>query len=164
MHRSIGTLVNWLTIVLLRGLAILFGGTSVIALVSALNSPGHEIVVAWAVGFLMTAVALWYASLSPARQARALEQAKANESLSQCQCCDFFVIAEPKVGAPCRVCGWRQTAAGLLEPDQASDANNGLTLCQARANILKYQVSSPEQRATVIPISQREKFRYVQRS
>ncbi len=157
-------LVTSLTVILLRGLAILFGGASVVALYAMLENPNNRGgILVPAITCSLVSILLWYWSSSPARQVRALAHATAGEKLLQCQCCDFYSIANAAPGIVCSVCGWRQTDVGLTMPDQHSKSNEGLSLREARANILKIGVSSPKHVSTVLPVVDRAKYRYGQR-
>ena len=158
-------MVNTIMKFLLRALAILFGGSSIVVVVALMIRPDDALIMlAPAVFFLLLAGALWYWSSAPDRQRRAMAQAKTLENLLQCECCDFFTITESKMNARCTICGWQQTDSAPIEPNLPSDANNGLTLRVARANLLKCGASSPTMLKNVLPVSKRVQYRYAQRS
>jgi hypothetical protein len=158
-------MVNTIMKVLLRAVALILGGVSVFALFALLARPSDRaIILVPAAFFLLLAVALWYWSSLPARQSRALALTQAFDKQHQCECCDFFTIDEPRVGAACVICTWRQTEDGLEQLDRSSNANDKITLRSGRANTLKCGAAIPTNVKTMLPFKHRERYRYVQRT
>ena len=158
-------MINTIMKVLLRVMALLMGGVSLFVLFALIGRPNDRaIILVPAAFFLLLAVALWYWSSLPARQSRAIVLAQEFAKPYQCECCDFFTIDEPRVGAVCVICAWRQTEDGLSQPDRSSNANDKTTLRGARANVLKCGAAIPSKTNTILPIKHRARYRYIQRT
>jgi Cysteine-rich CPCC len=84
--------------------------------------------------------------------------------LAQCDCCDYFTISEGDDYEICPVCFWEQDAFGVLEPDEPSGANNDLSLSEGRKNFRLYGACAAKFKTNVIVVSERDKYRYAERT
>lgn len=86
------------------------------------------------------------------------------DELEQCDCCDYFTVPKGSEYEICPICFWEQDALGTSAPDQASGANHGLTLRDARRNFIALGACSGRFTLNVIPINQRRDYRHAPRA
>lgn len=85
-----------------------------------------------------------------------------SEFLVQCDCCDYFTIPDDDYEI-CPVCFWKQDSFGILEPDEASCPNHGISLHEGRNNFLLFGACLEKFKANVVTVSEREEYQYVAR-
>ena len=84
-------------------------------------------------------------------------------SLTQCDCCDYFTIPDGNDYEICPICFWEQDAFGISEPDQPSGPNHGLSLREGRKNFISLGACAAQFKTNVVTMSGREKYRYAAR-
>ncbi len=71
---------------------------------------------------------------------RSIEELDAQTSpLQACRCCGYLTLSARGVGERCGVCAWVDPGEG----ERSADANEGVTLAQARENVAELGVCSP---------------------
>ncbi|GAA5214241.1 CPCC family cysteine-rich protein [Corallincola platygyrae] len=81
--------------------------------------------------------------------------------LYQCPCCDHFTLEQRGRYEICPVCFWEDEP--LLDDDEGSAANHGVSLTDARINFLTLGASYPEMKKHVIPENKRLQYDHKQR-
>lgn len=87
-----------------------------------------------------------------------------SESLSQCDCCDYFSIPHGNDYEICPICFWEQDALGVLEPGEPSGANHGLSLREGRKNFHLLGACAATFKANVVAVYERKQYRYAERT
>jgi hypothetical protein len=85
------------------------------------------------------------------------------ERYVQCDCCDYFTIPDGEDYEICSICFWQQDAFGISEPNEESGANHELTLVRGRKNFLTIGACCEEMLKNVIPVQERENYKYAAR-
>ncbi|WP_199405237.1 MULTISPECIES: CPCC family cysteine-rich protein [Corallincola] len=92
---------------------------------------------------------------------RNADQATCPQLLMQCPCCDYFTLDQRDRYEICPVCYWEDEP--LLDEREASSANLGMALADARINFLAIGACYPSMKKHVLAESKRSMFQHIQR-
>jgi len=83
-----------------------------------------------------------------------------NKILFQCPCCDYYTLSERFWYIICPVCFWEDDWIDINNLDEISSPNN-ITLREWRLNFTKYWACDINMKKNVIPIIERNKYKYI---
>jgi len=72
-----------------------------------------------------------------------------------CACCDYFAVDSDEDWEICAVCYWEQDPLCLTHPNFPSDANHGLSLCDAQGNFERYGACAERWISRALPAAKR---------